>query len=63
MFSSLCVFSLQLSMGSQRVLANLPELSFLSANSSRVFKLSLNTFYDLFLVLVITHTEPFLFVD
>lgn len=62
-FSSLCVFSLQLSMGSQRVLANLPELSFLSANSSRVFKLSLNTFYDLFLVFVITHTEPFLFVD
>lgn len=63
MFSSLCVFSLQLSMGSQRVLANLPELSFLSANSSRVFKLSLNTFYDLVLVFVITHTEPFLFVD
>lgn len=62
-FSSLCVFSLQLSMGSQRVLANLPELSFLSANSSRVFKLSLNTFYDLVLVFVITHTEPFLFVD
>lgn len=53
MFSSPCVFSLQLSMGSQRVLANLPELSFLSANSSRVFKLSLNTFYDLFLVFVI----------